>query len=126
MNTKIGDTRLLVITQELQELLQRRLAQQVEGCPYVFHRRGHYIRDFRKAWYNATEKAGCRGRVFHALRRSSARDRIRAGVHERVVMSVNGWKTRAVFDRYNISSTKDIQEALEKTKAYRRGQLSAE
>jgi hypothetical protein len=78
-----------------------------------------------KAWYNATEKAGYAGRVFHSLRRSSARDRIRAGVHERVVMSVNGWKTRAVFDRYNITSTRDAQDALEKIEAYRKSQLQS-
>jgi hypothetical protein len=71
------------------------------------------------------EKAGYAGRVFHSLRRSSARDRIRAGVHERVVMSVNGWKTRAVFDRYSITSSRDAQEALEKTEAYRKSQLQS-
>jgi hypothetical protein len=62
------------------------------------------------------------GKIFHALRRSSAHDRIRAGVHERVVISVNGWKTRSVFDRYNITDTKDIQDALEKTEQYRKRQ----
>ena len=89
--------------------------------------------DFRKAWRHARKKAGVQvrdpqlgvkeGKIFHALRRSTARDRIRAGVHERVVMSVNGWKTRSVFDRYNITDTKDIQDALERTERYRREQI---
>jgi integrase len=124
-SSKMGDTRILPITPEIQAILDRRLADRREDCPLIFHRKGQRIWDFRKAWYNATEKAGYAGRVFHSLRRSSARDRIRAGVHERVVMSVNGWKTRAVFDRYNITSTRDAQEALEKTEAYRKSQIQS-
>jgi integrase len=123
-NSKNDEPRLLILAGELYTLIQRRLEQRVEECPYVFHRRGEHIQDFRKAWRNATEKAGCQGRVFHAPRRSSARDRIRAGVHERVVMSVNGWKTRSVFDRYNITSARDIEEALIKTEAYRKEHLA--
>ena len=39
------------------------------------------------------------------------------------VMSTNGWKTRSVFDKYNITDARDIQRALELTEQYRRGQL---
>jgi integrase len=124
LNSKTGDTRILPLTPELIALLERREKETVEGCPYIFHRRGYFIRDFRKSWSYATTQAGCAGRVFHALRRSSARDRIRAGVHERIVMSVNGWKTRSVFDRYNISSENDILTALKKTEEYRKLQIS--
>jgi hypothetical protein len=96
-----------------------------EGLSYgtilaeVVTRKGWCIRDFRKAWGKATKEAGYEGRVFHALRRSSARDRIRAGIHERIAVSVNGWKTRSVFDRYNITSEKDIEAALIRTQEYR-------
>ena len=87
-------------------------------CTFVFHRKGEFIRDFRKAWANATEVAGCSGRVFHSLRRSSVRDMIRIGVHERVAMSVSGHKTRSVFDRYTITAEDDIWQALERTQRY--------
>ena len=70
----------------------------------------------------ATAQAGCSGRLLHALRRSSARDRIRAGVHEGVVRGAHGWKTRRVFDRDNITSEKDMEEALTRAERYRHEQ----
>jgi hypothetical protein len=70
----------------------------------------------------ATAQAGCSGRLLYALRRSSARDRIRAGVHDCVVRGVHGWKMRRVFDRDNIPSEKDMEDALTRTERYRHEQ----
>ena len=79
----------------------------------VFHRgNGAAIGDFRKVWQRATKAAGCEGKLVHDLRRSTASDARRNGVSEGEIMKLSGWKTRAMFDRYNIIDQTDLRRAV--------------
>jgi integrase len=98
------------------ERAQRRI------IPMIFHHDGTEIRGFRRAWASACQRAGLQGRIPHDFRRTAVRNLVRAGVSERVAMTLTGHKTRAVFDRYDICSAADRQDAVQKLAAYHRAQ----
>ena len=94
-----------------------RLSLHQKGFPYL-HGYGKPIYDFKTEWAKACKAAGAEGRIFHDLRRTAIRNMVRGGPPESVAMSISGHRTRAVFDRYDISSTKDRRDALRRTEAY--------
>jgi integrase len=116
--SKNGDARKVSLTKETRQLLA--------GCivgkgpeDAVFTRQevsGRHVpvADFRGIWDKITLAAGCPGLLFHDLRRSAVRNMVRAGIPETVCMKISGHRTRNTFDRYNISSERDLIEAAKK------------
>ena len=88
----------------------------------MFTRDGERVKDFRKAWANVCAAAGVPRLLFHDLRRTGARNLRREGVAEGVIMRIGGWKTRNVFDRYNIVDQADLAEAARRLDAKRENQ----
>ena len=111
--------RTLPLSGQLFQIIERRVPQRRIDTPLVFHYRGgNAIGDFRKAWRNACKKAGLPGKYLHDCRRTVARNLIRAGVPETVAMGITGHKTRAVFDRYNITAEKELRDAMDRLSDY--------
>jgi integrase len=122
---KTGRGRTVMLKGDLAELIDRRWQARLfekEGnvrvAALVFHRDGAPVGDFRKAWATACKAAGVPDKLFHDLRRTAARNMVRAGVPERVAMAVTGHLTRSMFDRYNIVSEDDLRIAAQKTTLY--------
>jgi integrase len=118
-NSKNKNPRLLPLRGELAEIIERARQARKPDCVFVFHDNGQKIGDFRKAWRNACVAAGLGrfektedgkvyylGLIVHDLRRSAIRNMVKAGIREKVAMSLSGHRTRSVFDRYHIVSEK--------------------
>lgn len=115
--TKNDEARIFPMTQDLRAVLEEQKAKtdalKKKGviCPYVFHRKGKPVKEFRRAWKSACKAAGVAGRIPHDFRRTAVRNLVRAGIPEGVAMKMTGHKTRSVFERYNIVSEGDLFDA---------------
>ncbi len=123
--SKTGEGRTVALEGDLRVLIDRRWSARhlptQEGArivPWVFHRRGRPIKEFRKAWVAACKKTKLEGRLFHDLRRTAIRNMTRAGVSQAVAMAISGHRTASVFRRYDITTEADIREAMQKTQEY--------
>lgn len=123
-NAKTRKARKLAIDGELKAILQRRIEARKRSphCPFIFHRRGKAVGDFRKTWRRACEAVGLvgglKGYIPYDCRRTAIRNLIRSGVEESTAMKISGHRTRSMLDRYNIQDEQDIQEAMVKVTEY--------
>jgi integrase len=84
--------------------------------------------NYRPEWSKACAKAGIgtydkatrtrTGVRIHDCRCSAAVNLIDAGVPEDIVMKIGGWKTKAMFSRYNVMNTDRVRKAMEQGGAY--------
>jgi integrase len=100
------------VAPDLKALVEARFAAR-DGL-FVFHRSGKRIKTFIKAWRNACRRADLDGKLVHDLRRTAAREFRRSGVTEGEIMKAAGWRTRSMFDRYNIIDEADLAQGLAK------------
>jgi integrase len=114
-STKNEDGRTVLMTRKVYGLIGPLLAGKAPDDKVFTRGRGKTFRpvkSFRKNWARATAAAGCSGLLFHDLRRTGVRNLVRAGVTEKVAMTITGHKTRQVFERYNICSPEDLTRAV--------------
>jgi len=97
------------------------------SSPRSPHRNGRPILAYLDGWRAACKRAAVvkrggletvvrprlLGRTPHDFRRTAARNLIRAGVPQHVVMQLCGWKTGAMFRRYAIVDERDLRSAVE-------------
>ncbi len=154
-STKNRDGREATMTATVNVLLRECIRGKAPDDHVFTRTNGRPVRDFRKAWRTACVAAGvgrmlCKscdqpvsgekceacgaegrglrysGLIFHDARRTAARNLRRAGVAEGVIMRIGGWRTRSVFERYNIVSQSDIVDALEKLEQKRADRIELE
>lgn len=125
--SKTGEGRIAYLSSDVKRMLEEQL-ERVRALsrtlgrviPHLFlhlpkgRLQGQRIRDFRKSWASACKAAGLSGMLRHDLRRTAARNLTRSGVPEVVSMRITAHRTRSVFDRYNIVSPADLQDAARK------------
>jgi integrase len=114
---KNGEVREVPLVGPLADMIEKRWKLRRLGCPYVFHRNGHRIKDLRGAWAQACNAAGVPDLLFHDLRRSGVRNMELHHMARSLAMRVSGHKTEAVYRRYAIVTTDDVRAELERVQA---------
>ena len=109
--TKAGFTRAIPILDGDMLYWLRWSQSYADGCPWIFHREGSRIKDFRGAWTSACALAGVPDLKFHDLRRTAVRNMRRAGVPQVMRMRISGHRTDSMERRYNIVDVDDIRSA---------------
>ena len=137
LETKNDDARTVYLDEELKQVFQQQFIDRQLGCQYIFHNNGKKIGNFRRSWNTACRQLGIGfgyrvdkdyvikwenklppGPTLHDFRRTAVRNMVRAGIPEKVAMTISGHRTRSVFDRYNIVNDQDLKRAAEQQASY--------
>jgi integrase len=116
-NTKNGEWRSVPIVRgDMRNLLVEMKRERDESwpdSPWVFHRNGKQIRDFRGEWSNVVKAVGVPDLLIHDMRRTAVRNMRRAKVPQVIRMKISGHKTDSMERRYNIVDADDIEMAAD-------------
>lgn len=119
-NTKNREGRSLpIFPGDLEDMLRAAKKERDEKwpeSPWVFNRQGAQIKNFRRAWDLAVDRAAIQtqdGRrlTVHDMRRTAVRNMSAAGVPQKVRMAISGHKTDSMERRYNIVDAADLKLA---------------
>ena len=126
-DTKTGEGRHLPIYGDMVQIVKDAISRRFPGCPYLFHRAGTPLYQGRiwRAWKACVISAGYPNLMFHDLRRSAIRNMVRAGIPEKVAMTVSGHKSRSIFARYNIVDGDDVRRVGETMQRFFGGEKKA-
>ena len=106
--------RLMKLPAECWEIVVRYIQGKNPDDYPITRSNGFPIRSMKDGWREIANRAGLPGMIFHDLRRTAARNRLRTGVSASVVMEILGWKTLAMLQRYDIVSEADLAMAADK------------
>ena len=134
--TKTKTARQVVFHGELYRVLHHadtETARLYPNCLTLCHRQGKPLGTMDTAWKSACVKAGIgtgewiagrgywlhySGPLIHDLRRTGARNLIRAGVDRDTAKRITGHKTDSTFSRYNIVNEEDLALAGQRVSNY--------
>jgi integrase len=116
--TKAKQARLASLYGELRSWLEMAYGCRPKDCPFGVSWNGQGVAQIKTAWNKARQRAGVPELLVRDLRRTAARNMIRAGVPEKQVMLIAGWKTRSLLDRYNVVDERDVIAAGQKLDRY--------
>jgi integrase len=119
LDSKNGEMRVIPLTGRRLEIIRAAAQQRRLDCPYVFHRNGQHLGDYKKAWAKARKEAGQDGLWVHDLRKAAGTNLSRAGGDRLNIMNIMGHKTDSMFQRYQIRNTEDMARDFEKLDASR-------
>jgi integrase len=122
--TSSEEERKFPLTPGMRELLVRQLEEVDELerktsriIPWLFHHNGKPIKDFRKAWALACQRAGILGKVPHDFRRTAVRNLERAGIPRSASMAMVGHRTESIYQRYKVADEAMLKESAAKLAA---------
>lgn len=118
-------SRSFPLTAELREVLMRQLEKTEEleqkagkTIPWLFHRDGKPIKDFRKAWTAACQRAGVAGKIPDDFRRTAVRNLERAGVSRSAAMMMVGHRSESIYRGIALTDEIVLNESAAKLAAF--------